>query len=226
MRQATPRRFSLTQEIAVGQSSASKTHTVSRGTLEDLEREPTCQSAVRPPCCAVDDAACSVEEILVVHHDALRKVNYLLKVDEFSGCELPAVPECVLAARRVEQQRRHEENLRELKELKDIAEGTTADARAECRVGPCGPVRSASARDSEDEDERQQQHRLRCRGPMLGSPRRTPPCAGPTMQPVVHDDHAEIDDGFSRVSSPAARPQCQASRGDNRESFSSTDSSR
>mmetsp|Transcript_78051 Transcript_78051/g.220681 ORF Transcript_78051/g.220681 Transcript_78051/m.220681 type:complete len:236 (+) Transcript_78051:149-856(+) len=58
-------------------------------------------------CCANDDGGCSVEEVLVVHHDALKKVNFLLRVDELSGCELPTVPECVVAAKRAEMQKKN-----------------------------------------------------------------------------------------------------------------------
>jgi len=67
-----------------------------------------------PPCFTADVGTSSVEEVLVVHHDALRKVNFLLMGDELSVCELPAVPECVIAARRSEIQRRHQHKAEEL----------------------------------------------------------------------------------------------------------------
>jgi len=57
-------------------------------------------------CCGADEGNSSVEEVLVVHHDALKKVNILLRADELSGCDLPSVPECVVAAKRAEIRRR------------------------------------------------------------------------------------------------------------------------
>merc|ERR1712098_359250 len=41
-----------------------------------------------------------VEEVLVVHHEALQKVDFLLRHDELTSCESPAMPECVTAVRR------------------------------------------------------------------------------------------------------------------------------
>lgn len=116
MGQAPPRRTTYhTQEIALVPRSVDEWQTLGRWTTTAEVEGPEadggtrgCKAALVPPCCATDDGACSVEEVIVVHHDALRKVNFLLKVDELSGCELPAVPECVVAARRAELRKRQE----------------------------------------------------------------------------------------------------------------------
>lgn len=55
-------------------------------------------------CCRPGDQ--HVEEVLVVHHEALQKVNFLLKHDELSSCESPTVPECVAAVWRSKIQKR------------------------------------------------------------------------------------------------------------------------
>lgn len=57
--------------------------------------------------CGGNDGINGVDEVLVVHHEALKKVNFLLRVDELSGCDLPTVPECVVAAKQAEMQKRH-----------------------------------------------------------------------------------------------------------------------
>lgn len=49
-------------------------------------------------CCRPGES--HVEEVLVVHHEALQKVDFLLKHDELNSCEAPVVPECVTAVRR------------------------------------------------------------------------------------------------------------------------------
>lgn len=66
---------------------------------EDLTQAHQCE----PPrhcrhCCRPNES--TVEEVLVVHHEALQKVDFLLKHDELTSCEAPAVPECVTAVRR------------------------------------------------------------------------------------------------------------------------------
>lgn len=118
--QAPPRRFYHTQEIA-HEPLADEWQTLGQRTTEvvDLGDPQACGSSCKviapwgAPCCTSDDGVFSVEEVLVVHHDALRKVNFLLKVDELSGCELPSVPECVVAARRAELQKRQNELLKD-----------------------------------------------------------------------------------------------------------------
>jgi len=119
MGQAPPRRMCHTQEIAL-EPRSDQWQTLGRWTTTaEVDQAEAggigrgCKAALVPPCCATDDGACSVEEVLVVHHDALRKVNFLLKVDELSGCELPAVPECVVAARRAELRKRQEHAMQE-----------------------------------------------------------------------------------------------------------------
>jgi len=49
-------------------------------------------------CCRPGES--HVEEVLVVHHEALQKVDFLLRHDELNSCEAPVVPECVTAVRR------------------------------------------------------------------------------------------------------------------------------
>jgi len=66
---------------------------------EDVTQSQNCE----PPetcrlCCRPGDSY--VEEVLVVHHEALQKVDFLLRHDELTSCESPAVPECVTAVRR------------------------------------------------------------------------------------------------------------------------------
>lgn len=66
---------------------------------EDLTKHQDCE----PPancrlCCRPGES--HVEEVLVVHHEALQKVDFLLHHDELTSCEAPAVPECVTAVRR------------------------------------------------------------------------------------------------------------------------------
>mmetsp|Transcript_68301 Transcript_68301/g.192589 ORF Transcript_68301/g.192589 Transcript_68301/m.192589 type:complete len:234 (-) Transcript_68301:177-878(-) len=105
------KRFYHTQEIAqtprddewefLGQ------RTVEVEETENWQTNGVCvaSSTTRPwgaACCAAEDGTAAVEEVLVVHHEALRKVNFLLRVDELSGCDLPTVPECVIAAKRAE----------------------------------------------------------------------------------------------------------------------------
>lgn len=46
-------------------------------------------------CCRTEE----IEEAVVVHHDALRQVNFLLSYDELAAEELPGVPRCVGAVR-------------------------------------------------------------------------------------------------------------------------------
>lgn len=201
MGQQAPKRFSHTQEIAFGPSTC-ETHTVSRATLEDMgAQEPyRCRAVMTPSCCAVDDSAPTVEEILVVHHDALRKVNFLLKVDEFSGAELPSVPECVVAVKRAELQRSHQQSTRELKQLRGSgADGSETSPSSGGRVGPCGPVCLATAWDDSDSEDP---------SPILGPGRRPSPNFGPSMQPSAweEEDFGDVD-GFGPMPPPGPPPQ-------------------
>jgi len=45
-------------------------------------------------CCQNEDI---LEEVVVVHHEALRKVDFLLRYDELARCESPSIPACVSA---------------------------------------------------------------------------------------------------------------------------------
>lgn len=107
-----PRRLYHTQEIA-HQPSVNEWKSLGHWTVEVEESDSSTFSQCKEGgpfgaiCCTADEGTCPVEEVLVVHHDALKKVNFLLRVDEMSGCDLPVVPECVIAARRAELQRRH-----------------------------------------------------------------------------------------------------------------------
>lgn len=65
---------------------------------------PIDQAAKCRFCCNGSDM--QVDEVLVVHHEALQKVNFLLRHDELQSCESPAVPECVMAMRRAKIQKR------------------------------------------------------------------------------------------------------------------------
>lgn len=101
-----------------------------------------CRAAARQwgvNCCAVEETGPrAVEEVLVVHHDALRKVDFLLHVDELAGarCELPAVPECVVAAKRAELTRRAAGAVGGLAEASDEEEGRGFDAESSCSGAP------------------------------------------------------------------------------------------
>jgi len=130
MGQAAPRRICHTQEIAFtqqqGEWQSLGATTTEVGGCDSAPLAHKCKARLVPPCCAADDGTSSVEEILVVHHDALRKLNFLLEVDELSGCELPAVPECIIAARRSELQRRHQHEAEELMRVACAAESASA----------------------------------------------------------------------------------------------------
>lgn len=151
------RRFYRTQEIA-HEPNANEWESLGHWTVEvDEGVGPLhhCEARSFGPfgtiCCAADEGACSVEEVLVVHHDALKKVNFLLRVDELSGCELPTVPECVIAAKRAELQRRH------LAQIKDTASEYMEDETAvggplgHLAYSPSAPMRSCVAEDDEDD---------------------------------------------------------------------------
>lgn len=187
MGQQAPTRLACTQEIAFC-SSSGEAHSVSHITVEDLGSQEKQRCT---PCCTVDDGAPSVEEIIVVHHEALRKVNYLLRSDDFSGAaELPSIPECVTAAKQAELQRQHQQNTRELKHFRFAARG-------EDDMGPCGPVWSASAWDDETDSEDPSPTSR------AGMGRGLAPSLGPTLRPMVNEDDSDVE-GFSPV--PSASP--------------------
>eukprot|EP00747_Dinoflagellata_sp_TGD_P182118 gnl/TRDRNA2_/TRDRNA2_36225_c0_seq1.p1 gnl/TRDRNA2_/TRDRNA2_36225_c0~~gnl/TRDRNA2_/TRDRNA2_36225_c0_seq1.p1 ORF type:complete len:206 (-),score=44.32 gnl/TRDRNA2_/TRDRNA2_36225_c0_seq1:145-762(-) len=74
---------------------------------EDVMSANSCEASVPANCklcCRPTDS--QVEEVLVVHHEALQKVDFLLRHDELESCESPSVPECVTAVRRARIQKR------------------------------------------------------------------------------------------------------------------------
>eukprot|EP00445_Apocalathium_hangoei_P017237 CAMPEP_0203914464 /NCGR_PEP_ID=MMETSP0359-20131031/55350_1 /ASSEMBLY_ACC=CAM_ASM_000338 /TAXON_ID=268821 /ORGANISM="Scrippsiella Hangoei, Strain SHTV-5" /LENGTH=77 /DNA_ID=CAMNT_0050840785 /DNA_START=47 /DNA_END=277 /DNA_ORIENTATION=+ len=77
MGQAVSRRFCHTQEIAFTQQSGewqSLGATITEvGDFDSAPLAHSCKARLEPPCCTADDGTSSVEQILVVHHDALRK---------------------------------------------------------------------------------------------------------------------------------------------------------
>jgi len=194
MGQQAPMRLAFIQEISFSSSSC-EAHTISRTTLEDLGSQEKQRCT---PCCTVDETEPTVEEIIVVHHEALRKVNYLLKSDDFSGAaELPSIPECVTAAKRAELQRQQQQNTRELKHFRSAARG-------EDDMGPCGPSWSASAWDDEsDSDDPSPTSRA-------GKGRGPAPSLGPTVRPMACEDDSDVD-GLSSMPPPAAPPPYSAS---------------
>lgn len=117
---ATPRRFIHSQEITHS-ADLNEWKSLRQRTVEVEETNPgagsECKASMAPwtgACCASDDAGpFCVEEVLVVHHDALKNINFLLRVDELSGCALPSPPECVIAAKHAELQKRHVDLMKE-----------------------------------------------------------------------------------------------------------------
>lgn len=96
MGQTTPK-MCHTQEIAF-----EPTHDEWRP-VDDWSEDLTPAQPCEPPgncqvCCKPPDS--HVDEVLVVHHEALQKVDFLLRHDELTSCEAPVVPECVTAVRR------------------------------------------------------------------------------------------------------------------------------
>jgi hypothetical protein len=68
---------------------------------EDVTTTTPCEATVTCGACFRPNDS-HVEEVLVVHHEALQKVDFLLHHDELElrSCDSPAVPECVTAVRR------------------------------------------------------------------------------------------------------------------------------
>lgn len=97
MGQSTPR-MCHTQEIAF-EPAHDEWRPVDEWS-EDLSQGQHCEPAGDNCrfCCRPGES--HVEEVLVVHHEALQKVDFLLRHDELNSCEAPVVPECVTAVRR------------------------------------------------------------------------------------------------------------------------------
>merc|ERR550532_3621770 len=70
------------------------------------ERHPACRLCCKP-------ADTQAEEVVIVHHDALMKMDFLLRHDDFRTCNQPAVPECVSAVHRAKIQKLLESGERE-----------------------------------------------------------------------------------------------------------------
>mmetsp|Transcript_2767 Transcript_2767/g.7424 ORF Transcript_2767/g.7424 Transcript_2767/m.7424 type:complete len:244 (-) Transcript_2767:20-751(-) len=182
------RRLCHTQEIAHG-PLADEWTSLGQWTLEVEDSSTSfngdCRAAVGAAwgvtCCAGEESGPRpVEEVLVVHHDALRKVDFLLRVDELAGtsCELPSVPECVVAAKRAELNRR----IGGLEEASDEEEDRGFDVDSDCDCG--------TSRGSEDDGVGRERRLPRARRPMPGMPNlRSPgPVTQPRRQELPEDD--------------------------------------
>jgi len=78
---------------------------------ESCETGTTCVQALPVGCrlcCRPTDT--QTEEVLVVHHEALQKVDFLLRHDELAQAESPSLPECITAVRRAKIQRKLQEH--------------------------------------------------------------------------------------------------------------------
>eukprot|EP00397_Hematodinium_sp_SG-2012_P035572 GEMP01038278.1.p1 GENE.GEMP01038278.1~~GEMP01038278.1.p1 ORF type:complete len:333 (+),score=80.31 GEMP01038278.1:75-1073(+) len=62
------------------------------GPSSSCEQNPFCNS-----CCRNDED--TFEEVVIIHHEALRKVDFLLRYDELARCESPTIPTCVSAVK-------------------------------------------------------------------------------------------------------------------------------
>lgn len=103
MGQAT-RRLCHTQEIAY-EPALDEWRPIDEWS-QDMTENETCEKmplACRV-CCKPSES--QVEEVIVVHHEALQRVDFLLRYDELAACESPALPECVSAVRRSKIQKR------------------------------------------------------------------------------------------------------------------------
>lgn len=77
---------------------------VENDVIDDTYSCQVCACADSQGCCG-DDGVRLTEEVLIVHHDALRHVDLLENQDEISDSELPTLPDCVIAARKRDHQR-------------------------------------------------------------------------------------------------------------------------
>lgn len=78
---------------------------------ESCEGGKTCVNALPVGCrICYRPHDTQTEEVLVVHHKALQKVDFLLRHDELAQAESPSLPECVSAVRRARIQRKLHEN--------------------------------------------------------------------------------------------------------------------
>eukprot|EP00927_Polykrikos_kofoidii_P086343 TRINITY_DN9641_c0_g1_i1.p1 TRINITY_DN9641_c0_g1~~TRINITY_DN9641_c0_g1_i1.p1 ORF type:complete len:421 (-),score=73.08 TRINITY_DN9641_c0_g1_i1:615-1877(-) len=121
-----------TQEIAFEPGGAEEWQAVDEWS-EDKAVPPSALEAPISnchPCCVPGDS--KVEEVLVVHHEALQKIDYLLRHDELLACESPSVPRCVMAMRRAKIQKRiqgaqKKKLLTERTQRSNIADGNPSD---------------------------------------------------------------------------------------------------
>jgi hypothetical protein len=140
----------------------------------------------------------------------LKKVNFLLRVDELSGCELPTVPECVIAAKRAELQRRHLTPVQDMDEFMEddpgafvggplghMASSPSAPMRCHCaEVDEEGTdmdddISSAGACASTDKQNLSPSLAANLRD--FGQPARLR-CCGPITQPNMNEEALGIDD--------------------------------
>eukprot|EP00747_Dinoflagellata_sp_TGD_P167856 gnl/TRDRNA2_/TRDRNA2_193082_c0_seq1.p1 gnl/TRDRNA2_/TRDRNA2_193082_c0~~gnl/TRDRNA2_/TRDRNA2_193082_c0_seq1.p1 ORF type:complete len:132 (-),score=16.02 gnl/TRDRNA2_/TRDRNA2_193082_c0_seq1:52-447(-) len=110
MGQKTTKRC-LTQEVTFEPLANEWRATDQRTEVLDVITGPgeSCESV--PPscrtCCAPVEGQITLEEVLVVRHEALQKIDFLLRDDEIEDCSgPPAIPECVTAVRRARIQKR------------------------------------------------------------------------------------------------------------------------
>lgn len=117
MGQASPPRVCHMQEIAF-EPHQNEWHPVDDWSEDIKEPSHACDGDERSPASAAVAGACGriccrhpgeagrVEEVLVVHHEALQKVDFLLRHDELNNCDAPAMPEVVAAVRRAKIQKK------------------------------------------------------------------------------------------------------------------------
>eukprot|EP00929_Paragymnodinium_shiwhaense_P045582 TRINITY_DN23270_c0_g2_i1.p1 TRINITY_DN23270_c0_g2~~TRINITY_DN23270_c0_g2_i1.p1 ORF type:complete len:165 (+),score=25.15 TRINITY_DN23270_c0_g2_i1:105-599(+) len=109
----TPRRYTHITQSGSGfakvdpVSTTDPTRFASVGSRSAPQGRSDCDSinASLRGCCCKDANDGSVEDIIVVHHDAFNRLSFLMKFDELSAAELPSVPQSVVEARRAEMQR-------------------------------------------------------------------------------------------------------------------------
>lgn len=118
---------------------------------EDL-RGPHCEPADNCRlCCRPGDS--HVEEVLVVHHEALQKVDFLLRHDELTSCEAPTVPECVTAVRRAKILKRLLSQQRSQKAVREDFDGSRREVSA---IIPSDPLRPYGEDEDPSDEENEQ----------------------------------------------------------------------
>lgn len=71
-----------------------------RGKEQAAEFEGSAQETSNPVACrSCCQAVEEIDEVLIVHHEALRKVDFLLKYNELTSCDSPTLPACVNAVK-------------------------------------------------------------------------------------------------------------------------------